>query len=93
MALVPAITVVVVAYFGYYAVCGERGYVALQSVETRLADSQGQLNQIDDQNRRLDHRIALLNSSTPDPDLVEELARTQLMDGAPGQVAVPRKRH
>jgi len=25
-----------------------------------------------------------------DPDLVEELARTQLMDGANNQVAVPR---
>jgi hypothetical protein len=25
-----------------------------------------------------------------DPDLVEELARTQLMDGAPNQVALPR---
>ena len=26
-------------------------------------------------------------------DLVEELARTRLMDGAPGQVAVPRDAH
>ena len=28
-----------------------------------------------------------------DPDLVEELARGQLMDGAPNQVAVPRSAH
>ncbi len=26
-----------------------------------------------------------------DPDLVEELARAELMDGQPGEVAVPRK--
>jgi hypothetical protein len=25
-----------------------------------------------------------------DPDLVEELARSQLMDGGPGEIAVPR---
>jgi cell division protein FtsB len=37
---------------------------------------------------RLEHRISLLKSG--DPDLIEELARTKLMDGAPGQVAVPR---
>ena len=29
----------------------------------------------------------------PDPDLVEELARTRLMDGAPNQVAIPRNGH
>jgi hypothetical protein len=28
-----------------------------------------------------------------DPDMVEELARGQLMDGAPNQVAVPRTAH
>ena len=31
-------------------------------------------------------------TSNADPDLVEELARAQLMDGAPNQVAVPRAR-
>jgi hypothetical protein len=28
-----------------------------------------------------------------DNDLVEELARAQLMEGAPGQIAVPRAAH
>lgn len=92
LAFLPAISAVVVAYFGYYAVWGERGYLAFQTVEARLADSQGQLGEVTDQNQRLEHRIALLSSPTPDPDLVEELARTELMDGAPGQVAIPRKR-
>ena len=39
---------------------------------------------------RLEHRIQLLEAG--DPDLIEELARTKLMDGAPGQVAIPRQR-
>ena len=42
---------------------------------------------------RLEHRIALMEKDGADPDLVEELARTQLMDGAPNQVAVPRAGH
>jgi hypothetical protein len=39
---------------------------------------------------RLEHRIVLMEKDGADPDLVEELARTQLMDGGPNQVAVPR---
>jgi len=93
MAVLPAISVAVISYFGYYAVWGERGYLALNDTRTRLSDAQGQLDQIGDQNRRLEHRIVLLKAGSADPDLVEELARTQLMDGAPGQVAVPRTPH
>ncbi|MBV9991181.1 MAG: hypothetical protein JOZ72_07790 [Alphaproteobacteria bacterium] len=40
---------------------------------------------------RLEHRIALMRPGAVDPDLVEELARGELMDGAPNQIAVPRK--
>ena len=42
---------------------------------------------------RLAHRIQLMEDGHADPDLVEELARSQLMDGAPNQVAVPRTAH
>ncbi len=91
LAILPAISAAVVSYFGYYAVWGERGYLALNGVQAQLVDAQGQLDQIGDQNKRLEHRIDLLKPGSADPDMVEELARTQLMDGAPGQVAVPRK--
>jgi len=90
LAVLPAISVAVISYFGYYAIWGERGYLALNETQARLAIAQGQFDRIDDQNRRLEHRILLLKAGSADPDLVEELARTQLMDGAPGQVAVPR---
>jgi cell division protein FtsB len=91
LAILPAISVAVVSYFSTYAVWGERGYLALHTAQAQLADAQSQLDQVSDQNKRLEHRIALLKAGAADPDLVEELARTQLMDGAPGQVAVPRK--
>lgn len=81
-------TAAVGAYFGYYAIYGERGYVALQTTRVELTQSNVKLAQLTEQRMRLEHRISLLKAG--DPDLVEELARTQLMDGAPGQVAVPR---
>ncbi len=86
--VIPAMTVAVVAYFGYYAVYGDRGYVALNTVKAQLTWNNAKLAQLTERRMRLEHRIMLLKAG--DPDLVEELARTKLMDGAPGQVAVPR---
>lgn len=88
--ILPAVSAAVISYFGYYAVWGERGYVALDATQVKLSEEQGTLNTLTDQRERLEHRIALLKGHNPDPDLVEELARSKLMDGAPGQVAIPR---
>ena len=91
MAILPAVSVAVVSYFGYYAVWGERGYLALDDRAGPACRRTGPARPAQRSERgRLEHRIALLKPGSPDPDLVEELARTQLMDGAPGQVAVPR---
>ena len=85
----PAFSVVVISYFGFYALWGERGVFQLQDVQARLGVSQAELAQVQGERDRLNHRIALM-SNQADPDLVEELARGQLMDGAPNQVAIPR---
>ncbi|HZQ40433.1 MAG TPA: septum formation initiator family protein [Rhizomicrobium sp.] len=89
--VVPAITVAVVAYFGAYAIWGNRGVLALEDTQAQLGIRQQQLSELQASRRRLEHRIALMEKN--DPDLVEELARTQLMDGAPNQVALPRQGH
>ena len=89
--IVPAVTMAVVGYFGAYAIWGNRGILALEDTQAQLGIRQQQLAEVQASRQRLEHRIALM--SQHDPDLVEELARTQLMDGAPNQVAVPRSRH
>jgi cell division protein FtsB len=86
--VIPAITVAVVTYFGAYAIWGNRGVLALEDTQAKLGVRQQQLAELQASRQRLEHRIALMESN--DPDLVEELARTQLMDGAPNQVALPR---
>ncbi|HVW74938.1 MAG TPA: septum formation initiator family protein [Rhizomicrobium sp.] len=90
--VVPAITLAVVAYFGAYTIWGNRGVLALEDTQAQLGIQQQQLAQLQDSRAKLQHRIALMENN-PDPDLVEELARGQLMDGAPNQVAVPRNGH
>ncbi|HVZ27949.1 MAG TPA: septum formation initiator family protein [Rhizomicrobium sp.] len=91
--ILPAISVAVVSYFGAYALWGERGLFQLQDVEAKLGLEKQQLAQVEAQRDRLAHRIQLMEGASADPDLVEELARGQLMDGAPNQVAVPRTAH
>jgi len=86
--VIPAITVAVVTYFGAYAIWGNRGVLALEDTQAQLGVRQQQLAELQASRQRLEHRIALMEKN--DPDLVEELARTQLMDGAPNQVALPR---
>ena len=91
--VVPALSLAVVSYFGAYAIWGNRGILALEDTQAQLGIQQQQLAQVQDSRGRLEHRIALMEKDGADPDLVEELARTQLMDGGPNQVAVPRTAH
>ncbi len=89
--VLPAVCAAVTAYFGYYAIWGERGVLALESVQADLGVHREQLAQVHAERLRLEHRIALMKPGQVDPDLVEELARAKLMDGQPGEVAIPRK--
>ena len=90
--IVPAITMAVVGYFGAYAVWGNRGILELEDTQAKLGIQRERLAELQANRTRLEHRIALMTEN-PDPDLIEELARTQLMDGAPNQVAVPRSKN
>jgi cell division protein FtsB len=89
--IVPALSLAVVSYFGAYAIWGNRGILSLEDTQAQLGIQQQQLSELQASRARLEQRIALMEKD--DPDLVEELARTQLMDGGPNQVAVPRAGH
>jgi cell division protein FtsB len=89
--VVPAITLAVVGYFGAYAIWGNRGLLVLEDTQAKLGIQQQQLAQLQDSRQRLEHRIGLMENK--DADLIEEQARTQMMDGAPNQVAIARAPH
>ena len=90
--VVPAISAAAILYFGYYAIWGTRGLIALADVQARLSLRQEHLAVLADQRNRLERRIKLLASGAEDPDLVEEIARSQMLGSTPGQVAVSRDR-
>ena len=80
-----------IAYFAGYSVWGTRGALALEDARAALGVQQERLAALQLQGAALQRRIRLMELPGPDDDLVEELARTVLMDGKDGQVAIPRK--
>jgi cell division protein FtsB len=91
--VIPAISAAAILYFGYYAIWGTRGLIALADVSARLSVQEQHLALLADQRSRLEHRIRLLNNGTEDRDLIEELTREQMQGSTPGLWAVPRRQH
>src|SRR5258707_5423511 len=91
LSILPAVSLAVVAYFGYYAIWGERGMLAFSDVQAQLGVDRDRLAQAQDARHRLEHRISLVAAG--DTDMIEELARDQLMVGAPGQIRGSRRAH
>lgn len=86
--VVPAISAASIAYFGYHAVWGERGWMTLVTTRGQLATQQEQLDRLRDARAHLEHRIDLVRRG--DPDMLQELRRKQLLGAGAGEVAVPR---
>jgi cell division protein FtsB len=93
ISVMPAIAAAAIAYFGYYTVAGPRGMLALHDANVRLAVAQEQLDGLTADRLSLERRIKLLEPGSVDPDMVEEVARDQMIGSVPGQVAVPREKH
>jgi len=89
----PALCAACLVYFGYYTIFGPRGLLTLYNTNAQLAVQTEQLQALTGQRDRLAHRIALLSGQNPDPDLIQELARDQMIGSANGQVDVPRATH
>ena len=88
--VVPAIAIAVTAYFGYYAVGGPRGLVMLANTNSALSAQDAKLANLEQSRLRLQHRIDLLAYGHADPDLVEEIARQQMLASSPDEVVIPR---
>jgi cell division protein FtsB len=92
MMIVPVICCAVTFYFGYNGMFGERGILALNNSQAELAVAKRDLADITARREALQHRISLLDDRAIDPDLLEEVARSVLLEGRTGDVAVPREK-
>lgn len=81
----PAIGMLVVGYFAYHAVHGERGLFALWRLEQKVAEAEQLHDVVDARRQHLESRVRLLHPDSLDPDMLEERARAMLNFARPGE--------
>ena len=89
---VPAICCAVCLYFGYAGIFGDRGLIAWSQTRNELTSAKGDLLAVQAKREALEHRIALLDGRAIDADLLEEIARSVLLETGRDEVAIPRER-
>ncbi|EKF40302.1 hypothetical protein NA8A_21281 [Nitratireductor indicus C115] len=76
--IVPAITGLFLAYFGFHAYHGEYGIYSKYQLDARIAEEQSRLDKLVAARAKLEGRIALLQDGTLEKDMLDEQARRSL---------------
>ncbi len=71
----PTFGALVVGYFLFHAVQGDRGILAWAELKQEVAAAEQTLDRLTKARRKLDSRVKLLESSNLDRDLLDERAR------------------
>ena len=87
----PALGLLVIAFFGVYAVLGPNGLIAYGDYKLQLAKRERDYVMLDHQRAVLRNRVALLDPDHANPDMVDEMVRRQLNVAHPDEVIVPLK--
>lgn len=90
-ALAPAAGLIVVAFFGGYALFGPNGALAWGDYSRRLVIKRTELQRVEQQRDVLRNRVALLDPRHADPDLVDELTRRDLGVVRPDEIIIRLK--
>ena len=76
--IVPAISALFLAYFGFHAFNGEFGIYSKYRFEARAVELQAELDRIKAQRLELERRVQLLHDGTLEKDMLDEQARRAL---------------
>ena len=76
--IVPVISALVLAYFGFHAYHGEFGIYSKYAFEARAAELRQRLEAVRGQRLELEHRVQLLHDGTLEKDMLDEQARRAL---------------
>jgi len=88
----PVLGILVITYFAYHVVNGERGLFAWWQLRERIVTAKAQLTKVSAERETLENRVRLLHPESLDPDMLEERARVMLNYGHPDDIiAIDRK--
>jgi cell division protein FtsB len=85
----PASALVVMAFFGGYAVLGPNGVLAYGEYKRQLAIKQVEYKKLAEQRAEIKNRVQLLDPRHANPDLVDELTREKLNVVHPDEIIIP----
>ncbi len=74
----PFLGIVVVAYFVYHTVHGERGVLAYVQMRERVVEARANLNRLQSEQKFWEHRVKLLYPASIDRDMLDERVRLML---------------
>jgi cell division protein FtsB len=86
--LAPLIALLVMIYFGYHILQGERGLFSWMRLRQKITDSEQHLAVIQSEKETLERQVYLLRPDSLDQDMLEERARKVLNWGYQGEVVI-----
>src|SRR4028119_1399623 len=87
-AALPALAVLIISNFLGYAVVGSNGILSWGDYRRLKAEKAVELAQLEEEKVRLAHRAKLLDPRRADPDLADEMVRSQLGLVRPDEVII-----
>ena len=86
--IVTCVCCAMLGYFAWHAWKGPRGYPYQAQLQTKLAALDGKFQDVQQQRVRLEHKVGLLRPESIDPDILDEMARSQLQMAKPGDLVI-----
>jgi cell division protein FtsB len=85
----PAVALMIIGFFGGYALVGPNGVLAWGDYARALEKKQVELQQLEAKKRVVANRVALLDPRAANPDLTDELIRERLGYAHPDDIIIP----
>lgn len=85
---VAALSLLLIAYFGLFALEGDRGYASLQTTQRHVAEAQARLTQVRAEREVIERKVIALRPGSIDADLLDEQARENLGFVRPGEIII-----
>jgi cell division protein FtsB len=76
--IVPAISALFLAYFGFHAYHGEFGIYSRYRLEERAVELQAELDHVKAERMEMERRVQLMHDGTLEKDMLDEQARRSL---------------
>ncbi len=84
----PVLCLVLVGYFAYHLVNGERGFIALLQLDQQIQEAKANAAILAKERTAVDSRVTLMRPDQLDPDMLEERTRLMLSVGHPDEVVI-----